>query len=172
MYETLGFVSRKWFIELLLLASWGFEGSGKCVGNGLQLRWGEGEERELYVVRARAPTNATEPNAHTHRTCRHLCGFSLYSVCALPTVAVAWFFFSPLFSPLPCCRRLSPLASLVYPAPPTPRVSSCSTFLPRFHLNVPPSFLLSLITLSREDLSPFYCIFFDNFGVSCLIVKT
>lgn len=57
------------------------------------------------------------------------------SICvdSLPTVAVAliiiFFFFPPsLFSRLLSCRRLSPLASLVSPAPPTPKVSLLHLF--------------------------------------------
>jgi len=93
-------------------------------------------------------------------------GSSPSTVCALPTVAVACSLF-PLFSPSPCCRRLSPLASLVYPAPPTPRVSFLLHLLPRFYLNVPPSFSLSLRRLPTRFIAIFYCIVSDDLGVSC-----
>lgn len=61
MYETLGFVSRKWFIELFLLASWKEGGGSVCVCRELfaiKMRR-EGEE-QVWLLRA--PPNATEPN--------------------------------------------------------------------------------------------------------------
>jgi hypothetical protein len=166
MYETLGFVSRKWFIELFLLASWKEGGGSVCVCRELfAIKMRRGGGAGLAVARA-AECNGTERMHHAPTGHVGICvGSPLSLQCVRSRLLQSLAPCSPFSLPrlvvddsvrwrLWCTPHHQPREFL-----------SCSTFYLAFTSMSPPRSCCPWEDSRKDLLSNLYCIISDDIGV-------